>query len=127
MSKAQAKSLVRWRTYVVFLAIAFSLSSCLSNKVSSLAPNMVRVTLQGADAPTDEQALKEALVLASKETLAHEYDLFRFIDWSAGEVQVQTPGQPAVANFAVTVVMFRYGEQGSNPVFDARKILETQK
>jgi hypothetical protein len=127
MSKAQAKSLVSWRTYVVFLAIAFSLSACLSNKVSSLAPNMVRVTLQGADAPTDEQALKEALVLASKETLAHEYDLFRFIDWSAGEVQVQTPGQPAVANFAVTVVMFRYGEQGSNPVFDARKILETQK
>ncbi|WP_442753340.1 hypothetical protein ACNHKD_10010 [Methylocystis sp. JAN1] len=106
---------------------SLALSACLSTKVSSLAPNMVRVNLQGADAPSDEQALKEALVLASKETLAHEYDLFRFIDWSAGPAQLATPGQPAVANFAVTVVMFRYGEQGSNPVFDARAVLKTQE
>lgn len=109
------------------LAASLALSDCLSTKVSSLAPNMVRLTLQGADAPSDEQALKEALVLGAKETLALGYDLFRFIDWSAGEVRIQQPGQPAVANFAVTVVMFRYGEQGSNPVFDARAILKTQE
>lgn len=109
------------------LAASLALSSCLSTKVSSLAPNMVRVNLTGYDAPSDQEGLKEALVLGANETLAHGYDLFRFIDWSAGEVQVQTPGQPAVANFAVTVVMFRYGEQGSNPVFDARAILKAQE
>lgn len=109
------------------LAVCLALSACLSTKVSSLAPNMVRVNLTGYDAPSDEEALKEALVLGAKETLAHEYDLFRFIDWSAGETQLVTPGQPAVANFAVTVVMFRYGEQGANPVFDARAILKTQE
>jgi len=110
-----------------FIGASLALSACLSTKVSSLAPNMVRVNLKGYDAPSDGEALKEALVLGAKETLKHEYDLFRFIDWSAGETQIVAPGQPAVANFAVTVVMFRYGEQGSNPVFDARGILKTQE
>lgn len=112
---------------VVVVAASVMLSACLSTKVASLAPNMVRLNLQGYDAPSDESALKEVMVLAAKETLKRDYTLFRFIDWSAGEAQVATPGQPAVANFEVTVVMFRIGEQGFNPVFDARQILKTQE
>lgn len=108
-------------------AAAFALSACLSPKVSTLAPNLVRVDLTGHEAPSDGDAMREALVLAAKETLAREYDLFRFVDWRAGEARIVTPGQPTVANFAVSVLMFRYGEQGSNPVFDARAILKTQE
>ena len=87
---------------------------------------MVRLNFQGADTLSDEKALKEALALAAKETLARGYTLFRFKDWAAGPPQIITPGQPATANFAVTVVMFRDGEQGANPFFDARQIAKVQ-
>lgn len=126
MTKLRAK-LLSGLAVAALLAASLALSACLPTKVSSLAPNMVRVNLVGADAPSDGEGLREALLLGANETLAHGYDLFRFIDWSAGDLQVATPGRPATANFAVTVVMFRYGEQGSNPVFDARAILKTQE
>lgn len=125
MAVLRDRTMSRWAGWCL-VAASLALSGCLSTKVSSLAPNMVRVNLQGYDAPSDGEALKEALVLAAEETIAHGYTLFRFVDWSAGEAQVATPGQPTVANFAVTVVMFRDGEQGSNPVFDARSILAAQ-
>jgi len=127
MATRQATSFLNRFAAAVLMSASLSLSACLPTKVSSLAPNMVRVNLTGTDAPSEGEGLKEALVLGASETLAHGYDLFRFIDWSAGDLQVATPGKPATANFAVTVVMFRYGEQGSNPVFDARAILKTQE
>lgn len=109
------------------LAASFALSACLSSKVSSLAPNMARLNLQGFEAPSEQEAFRKLMVLAAEETLARDYTLFRFIDWDAGPTQLATPGRPASANFAVTVVMFRDGEQGSNPVFNAREILRTQE
>lgn len=109
------------------LVAVLMLSACLSTKVSSLAPNMVRLDMKGVDAPSDQEALKSLMLLGAKETLARGYQLFRFIDWAAGPTQMATPGQPAAANFEVTVVMFRVGEQGNNPVFDARAIMQTQQ
>ncbi len=86
---------------------------------------MERINFQGVDAPSDDQAIKQALALAAKETLARGYTLFRFTNWQAGPTQVVTPGQPATANFAVTIVMYHDGEQGTVPVFDARQITAT--
>lgn len=108
---------------IALIGASLALGACLSTKVQSLAPNMVRLDLRGVEAPSDELALKQVMTLAAKETVARGYTLFRFADWSAGSTQVVTPGQPATANFAVTVVMFHDGEQGSTPVFDARQIL----
>ncbi|HEY8163726.1 MAG: hypothetical protein ACR650_06515 [Methylocystis sp.] len=106
------------------LAASLALSACLSMNVSSLAPNMIRLNMQGIAAPSDEAAIKETLTLAAQQTLARGYTLFRFTDWTAGPTQIVTPGKPAAANFAVTVVMFRDGEQGTNPFFDARQIVK---
>ncbi|MDJ0448435.1 hypothetical protein [Methylocystis sp. JR02] len=108
------------------LAAAVALSACLPTNISALGPNMIRLDFRGADTLSDETALKEALARAAKETLARGYTLFRFTDWAAGPPQTITPGQPATANFAVTVVMFREGEQGANPFFDARQIVKVQ-
>lgn len=115
-----------WLGKGAVLFTAAALSACLPTNISTLAPNMVRLDLQGADTLSDEKALKEALALAAKETLARGYTLFRFTDWAAGPPRIITPGQPATANFAVTVVMFRDGEQGPNPFFDARQIVKVQ-
>lgn len=117
---------LRRLTTTVLAAAALSLAACLPTKISTLAPNMVRLNLQGLDAPSDYDALKEVMLLAAKETLSRGYARFRFVDWSAGPAQTIAPGQPATANFAVTVVMFLEGEQGTNAVFDARQILLTQ-
>jgi hypothetical protein len=111
--------------FVPLLAASLMLSACLSTRVSSLAPNMVRLNMQGLLAPSDEAALKEVMALAAKETLARGYTLFRFTDWAAGPTQIVTPGQPATANFAVSVVMFQDGEQGLKPFFDARQIVKS--
>lgn len=108
---------------VALIPVTLALAGCLSTKVSTLGPNAVRINLQGTDAPSNQEALKDVMTSAAKETLARDYRYFRFTDWAAGSARTVSPGQPTTANFAVTVVMFREGEQGVNPVFDARKIM----
>ncbi len=120
--QAKRRALAAGMALGALLAASLALSACLSTRVSSLAPNMIRLNMQGVDAPSDEAAVKEVLALAAQETLARGYTLFRFTDWTAGPAQIVTPGKPATANFAVTVTMFREGEQGLNPFFDARQL-----
>ncbi|MEK4033837.1 hypothetical protein WOC76_14825 [Methylocystis sp. IM3] len=107
------------------LMAALLCSACLSN-VQSLGPNMARLDLSGVEAGPEDLALQQLLALGARETLARGYTHFRFIDWAPGATQVVQPGQPLRANFAVTIVMFREGEQGSNPVFDARRIAQAR-
>jgi hypothetical protein len=123
MIAARGKALSRLARGAL-LAAAAMLSACLPTNISSLAPNMIRLDLRGADTLSDEMALKKVLALAAKETLARGYTLFRFADWAAGPTQIVTPGQTATANFAVTIVMFNEGEQGQKPFFDARQIMK---
>ncbi len=109
----------------LLIAASLGLPACLSTKVASLAPNMVRLNLVEEFAPTEQEALQSVMVLAATETISRGYDLFRFVDWTAGPAQKVTPGQGTVANFAVTVVMFHNGEQGQNPTFNAQQILQS--
>jgi hypothetical protein len=107
---------------IVVAALAFALAACLSN-VQSLGPNMVRLNMTGVQAPSEGLAINQVMTLAAQQTLARGYTLFRFIDWTAGQPTAATPGQPATANFSVTVVMFHDGEQGFYPVFSARQFV----
>jgi hypothetical protein len=119
--RATVASLLR----IPLFCAALGLGGCLSTRVANLAPNMVRVDLTGLDVASEGEGLGSALRLAATETLARGYTFFRLVDWSAGPAAIIEPGAPAAANFAVTVVMFHEGEQDANPVFDARRILET--
>jgi hypothetical protein len=105
------------------VGVALLLPACLSNRVQTLAPNMLRLDLTGVDANSDEKVLQQLLALGAQETLSRGYTHFRFIDWTPGATQIVQPGQPLKANFAVTMVMFHDGEQGQNPVFDARQFV----
>jgi hypothetical protein len=104
------------------LVASLLLAACLSSRVQTLAPNMLRLDMTGLPAGTEEQTFQQLLALGARETLARGYTHFRFIDWKAGVPQVVTPGQPQTANFSVTLVMFHPGEQGQNPAFDARMV-----
>lgn len=105
------------------LLASLLLTACLSNRVQTLGPNMLRLDMTGLPATgTEEQTLQQLLALAARETLARGYTHFRLTDWKAGPRQIVTAGQPQTANFSVTVVMFHQGEQGNNPAFDARLV-----
>lgn len=106
------------------LILALSLAACLSTKVETLAPNMARLNMTADDTPSDSGALKEVLTVAAKETLARGYTHFRFADLAVAPVRSLTSNEPAKANFSVILVMFHEGEQGTQGVFDARRILE---
>lgn len=105
------------------LSVMLALSACLPTGVETLAPNMARLNFQGLTAPSDQDAIREAMERGAKETISRGYDLFRFVDWKAGAPRTVALGEHTTANFSVTVVMFRDGEQGANPVFNAREIL----
>jgi hypothetical protein len=107
---------------IAILAASLLLAACLTNRVQTLAPNMLRLDMTGLNVSTEEQTLPQLLALGARETLGRGYTYFRFLDWKAGETHIMTPGQPQTANFSVTLVMFHPGEQGTNPVFDARQI-----
>ena len=106
---------------------SFALSACLSSGVETLAPNMVRLNFTGAAAPSDQEAFKELMLSAARETLARGYVHFRLLGWRMGPKPLDVTSQSTRANFSVTVEMFRDGEQGSNAVFDARTIMRTQE
>ncbi|WP_036282121.1 hypothetical protein [Methylocystis sp. ATCC 49242] len=106
------------------LAASVALAACLSTKVESLGPNMVRLNLIEAEGPADESVIRNLLVLAAKETVARGYTLFRLTDWRAGPARPIVANEPAGPNFSVTVVMYRDGEQGLTVVFDTRHILK---
>ncbi len=112
--------------FAALLAASLVLAACLSNRVQTLAPNMLRLDLTGVDANSEEKVLQQLLALGAQETLSRGYTHFRFVDWTPGATQVVQPGAPLKANFAVTMVMFHDGEQGQNPVFDARQIAQAQ-
>jgi hypothetical protein len=107
---------------IAVFAVSLQLAACLSNRVQTLGPNMLRLDMTGLPVGSEEQVLQQLLALGARETLARGYTHFRLSDWKAGAPQVVTPGQPQTANFSVTLVMYHDGEQGSNPVFDARQI-----
>lgn len=107
---------------LTLLAASLLLAACLSSRVQTLAPNMLRLDMRGLEVSSEEQTLQQLLALGARETLARGYTHFRFLDWKAGETHIVTPGQPQTANFSVTLVMFHAGEQGTNPVFDASQI-----
>lgn len=107
---------------LTLFAASLLLAACLSNRVQTLAPNMLRFDMTGLKVSSEEQTLQQLLALGARETLSRGYTYFRFIDWKAGAAQVVTPGQPQTANFSVTLVMFHPGEQGNSAVFDARLI-----
>jgi len=109
---------------IIMVAASIALAACLSTKVESLAPNMVRLNLIEQDGPADQNAIRDLLTLAAKETVARGYTFFRLTDWAAGPTRIIKVNEPAGPNFSVTVVMFREGEQGANAVFDARQILK---
>lgn len=105
------------------LAASLALSACLSNNVETLAPNMVRLNFAGANDPSNFDAFQELMQIAARETLARDYQLFRLMDWSLGQAPLDFSTQGSRVNFSVVVTMFRDGEQGSNAVFDARRIV----
>jgi predicted small secreted protein len=109
---------------VAVLAVSLLLAACQSNRVQTLGPNMLRLDMTGLPVGSEEQILQQLLALGARETLLRGYTHFRLIDWKAGAPQVVTQGQPQTANFSVTLVMFHQGEQGNNPVFDARHIAQ---
>ncbi len=114
------------RIAALLCAVSLTLSSCLSNKVETLAENIVRLNFVGGAAPSDQEAFKELMLLAAQETLARGYTFFRLLEWTRGPAPLAAFAPDARANFSVNVAMFRDGEQGSNPVFDARTIMMTQ-
>ncbi len=104
------------------IAASLLLAACLSNRVQTLAPNMLRLDMTGLKVSTEEQTLQQLLSLGARETLSRGYTYFRFSDWKAGATQIVTAGQPQTANFSVTMMMYHDGEQGTAAVFDARQI-----
>lgn len=108
----------------IVLAAALALAACLSTKVETLAPNMVRLNMTGDDSPSDQDALRDLLALAAKETIARGYELFKLADMKAAPAGPGPGGSNAPrVNFSVLVIMFREGEQGFNVIFNARQIL----
>ncbi|MGJ0506043.1 MAG: hypothetical protein ACR652_02690 [Methylocystis sp.] len=111
---------------IAILATSLLLAACLTNRVQTLAPNMLRLDMTGVVVSSEEQTLQQLLALGARETLSRGYVFFRFTDWKPGPTQVVAQGQPQKANFSVTMVMYHPGEQGSNPAFDARLVSQSQ-
>jgi hypothetical protein len=111
-------------TIALLVALTLSLAACLSTQVETLAPKMMRLNVKGNDAPSDQTAIKDLLLLAAKETLARNYELFRFAEMRAQSAGALNAGDKSRANFSVTVIMFHPGEQGANGVFDAKLIVD---
>jgi len=85
---------------------------------------MARLNITRTDGPSDENVIKELLVLAAKETIARGYAYFRFRDLSARPASLFRTDAAAKADFSVTIVMFHEGEQGLDPFFNAAQILK---
>ena len=114
---------MRVSSFARLFAVSLLLAACQTTGVQTLGPNSIRLDLTGVKASADtEVAFKQVLSIAARETLARGYQYFRLQDWTPGSTRVVEPGEPVTANFAVTIVMTREGEQGNLPAFDARQI-----
>jgi outer membrane murein-binding lipoprotein Lpp len=124
MNSGRAAQTSRRLACAAILAASLALAACLSTKVETLAPNMVRLYMTGDDSPSDQDALRDLLALAAKETIARGYELFRLSEMKAEPAGPGAGGSSAPrVNFSVLVAMFHEGEQGFNVVFNARQIL----
>ncbi len=86
------------------------MAGCVGTEELPLAPNMVRLDINGSAAPFVREA---TLRRAAELTLESGYSAFRLTPIYA----------MAFARFGVTVVMFHYGDPGAQGAFDAAEVL----
>lgn len=106
-------------------AVTLALSACLSTKVETLGPNMVRLNMVGDQSPNDSSAIREILLLGARETIARGYTLFRLTDLRPEPAAFVNGVQQGRANFTVVILMFQEGDPGAYGVYNAEQLLRS--